>query len=289
MNLDAEKFPPFINPGETFGTLLPAAAQCFGLRPNIPVISGGPDFFVSIIGTGAAAPGQVCDRAGTSEGINACTDKRIVDRRLMSYGHPVKPFWNLSGIISTTGKAIEWGRDFLALKSFNEFFTLAENAGTGADPLLFLPYLAGERAPVWNPSARAVLRGMGLSSGRAEFARAVLEGICYAIRDVISVMEEAGAAAGELRVSGSVAESAILNQIKADITGKEVLVPAQKEAELLGLAIIGSCALGKYASYAEAASVLVRIESRFQPNEKKLNWYSRNFDEYRQTYRKLYE
>ncbi|MDR2478574.1 MAG: hypothetical protein LBD48_04590 [Treponema sp.] len=288
LNLDAAKFPPFISPGEIFGALLPAAAKCFGLPPNIPVISGGPDFFVSILGAGVAVPGQVCDRAGTSEGINACTEKRIVDRRLMSYGHPVKPFWNLSGIISTTGKAIEWGRDFLALKSFNEFFTLAENAETGADALVFLPYLAGERAPVWNPSARGVLRGLGLSSGRAEFARAVLEGICYAIRDVLSVMEEAGASTGELRVSGSVSESAFLNQIKADITGKEVLIPAQKEAELLGLAIIGSCVLGKYASYAEAASVLVRIESRFRPDEKKLNWYSRIFDEYRETYRKLY-
>ncbi|MDR0315282.1 MAG: hypothetical protein LBH97_00100 [Treponema sp.] len=281
LNLDAEKFPPFIRPGETFGSVLPIPAARFGISPNIPVVSGGPDFFAAILGTGVTGPGQACDRAGTSEGINVCTVKRIIDQRLMSYGHPVQPFWNLSGIISTTGKAIEWGRDFLGLGSFDEFFALAQTAGAGAGDMIFLPYLAGERSPVWNPSARAVLRGIGLSSGRGEFARSVLEGVCFAIRDVISVMEEAGAAVNELRVTGSATESGFLNQLKADVTGKEVLVPAHKDAELLGLAMLGACTRGIYTSPAEAAAALARIESRYFPDEKTSALYARLFQEYR--------
>ena len=278
--LDREKFPRFIRPCETYGGLAPSLAARFGFASGIPVISGGPDFFAAILGTGVVRPGQVCDRAGTSEGINACTADRITDRRLMSYRHPVAQFWNLSGIVSTTGKAIEWGCRLLGIETYDDFFALAGTAQAGAGGLVFLPYLAGERAPVWDPAARGVLRGLGLSTGRPEFARSVLEGISFAIRDIITIMEEAGAAAAELRVAGAASASAILNRIKADITGKPVLVPQQKEAELLGLAIIGSCALGKNASFAEAASALVHIESEWLPNKENAALYEDLFGEY---------
>ena len=281
--LDREKFPPFIRPGDTFGGLIPHIAAYFGLRSDIPVISGGPDFFAAILGAGVVKPGQVCDRAGSSEGINACTENHITDERLMSYRHPVKPHWNLSGIISTTGKAIEWGRGFLGVQAPDDFFTLAQTAPPGSGGLVFLPYLAGERAPVWKASARGILRGLSLSTGRAEFARSVLEGICFAIHDVIDIMEKTGAAVDELHVAGSTSANTALNQIKSDITKKQVLVPHHKEAELLGLAIIGSCTLGKFASYSEAAARLVCIEKTYQPNGKNAALYDDLFSEYRRS------
>jgi xylulokinase len=287
LDLDEAKFPPFISPGESFGTLLPAIAGRFGFARNVPVIAGGPDFYVAILGAGAVSPGRACDRSGTSEGINAGTEKRLTDRRLMSYGHPVKPFWNLSGIISTTGKALEWARNLLGLADFGEFFSLAAASPPGAGGLVFLPYLAGERAPIWDSAARGVFRGLSLSTDRAGLARSVLEGVCFAIRDVIAVMEESGARVGELRVSGAAAENGLLNQIKADITGAEILIPAHREAELLGLAIIGARALGKYASLAEAAAALVRVESRREPNPGNTVLYDELFSEYRETYRRL--
>jgi xylulokinase len=292
LSLDKGKFPAFIRPGEVFGQLTPKVAARFGFKPNLKVISGGPDFFAAILGTGVIKPGQVCDRAGTSEGINACTERRVSDERLMSYKHPVKPFWNLSGIISTTGKAIEWGRNLLGIENYDEFYTLAQTALPGAGGLVFLPYLAGERAPVWDPSKRGILRGLGLSTSRPEFARSVLEGICFAIRDVTGIMEEAassgeaapsnegGAVIEEMRVAGSLSESDLLNQIKADITKKPVIVPCHKEAELMGLAIIGSCALGKYASFAEAASALVKTDKEFLPDAKNAALYDELFGEY---------
>jgi len=279
--LDKEKFPRFIRPGETFGGLTPQCAARFGMKPDIPIISGGPDFFAAILGSGVIQPGQVCDRAGTSEGINACTKTRITDDRLMSYSHPIKPFFNLSGIVSTTGKAIEWARDLLGIPTPDDFCALAQTAQPGSGGLVFVPYLAGERAPIWNPSARATLQGITLSTGRAEFARSVLEGICFTIRDVISIMEESGAVVDELRIAGAMSGNDILNQIKADITQKRVLVTQHKEAEQLGLAIIGSCTLGKFASFAEAAAGLVRIEKTFQPDGRNVALYDGLFGEYR--------
>ena len=282
LELDVEKFPVFIRPGDLFGTITPSAAKHFGFTKNIPVISGGPDFYSAIIGAGITEPGQACDRTGSSEGVNLCTKERISDERLMSYGHPVKPYWNLSGIINTTGKAVEWGCGILGLSSTEDFFSLAEESEPGCGGLVFLPYLAGERAPVWDPFARGLWRGISLSSTRREFAGSILEGITFAVRDVITVMEDAGACAKQLRVTGGLAASEKLNQIKADITGREVLQPVQKEAELLGLAVIGSCFLGKFSSFAEASSAIVRIEKHYEPNPENAAFYDELFNKYKE-------
>ncbi|GHU97380.1 xylulokinase [Spirochaetia bacterium] len=291
--LDTEKFPPFVSPGDEIGTLLPAVTARFGFSPQVKVIAGGPDFFVSILGTGTVRPGQGCDRSGTSEGINVCTQNRINDPRLMSYGHPITPYWNCSGIISTSGKAIAWGRDILGIADHEAFYALAAAAPPGAGGLLFLPYLAGERAPIWDPNARGVFVGLSLSTRREEIARAIAEGVCFAIRDVITVMEEAGANVGELRVTGGPAESAFLNQLKADISRRPVLLPGLPEhqaklpAELLGLGVIGAAAMGKYPSFGEAAEAFVGIEKTFTPNPDTASVYEDRFGGYRSLYQCL--
>jgi xylulokinase len=289
LDLDPGRFPPFISPGETIGEIPLSAARAWGFPRGLKVIAGGPDFFVSILGTGAVKPGRACDRSGTSEGINLCTPERIADPRLMSYAHPIDPYWNLSGIISTTGKAAAWVRELLGMenRSFDEFYRLAASARPGSGGLVFLPYLAGERAPLWDPAARGVLAGLSLSTGRGELARAVIEGAAFAIRDVISVMEECGCSPAELRVTGGPSESGFFNQVKADVCGRPFLLPVQKEAELLGLAIIGATALKVYANLEEAAEALVKIGKTFFPQEEYRDLYAGLFEFYRETYRNL--
>jgi xylulokinase len=289
LDLDPAKFPPFVAPGEPIGTLSTGAASCLGLPPGLKVFAGGPDFFVSIVGSGVTRAGQACDRSGTSEGVNLCTRERIIDDRLMSYGHPIKPLWNLSGIISTSGKALAWARELLGMEGlpYGSFYELAAKAPPGAGGLVFLPYLAGERAPHWNSRARGVFQGLSLATGRAELARAVAEGVCFAIRDVIAVMEECGAPVEELRLTGGPAENPFLNQMKADITGRPALLPVRRDAELLGLAAIGATALGNYSSFGEASAALVRIERVFSPGKESAGLYKDRFEMYRELYRAL--
>jgi xylulokinase len=300
LGLDKEKFPPMITPGELIGTASAAVSARFGFRQAVKVIAGGPDFFVSILGSGAVSPGRACDRSGTSEGINLCCSRRIEDGRLMCYGHPVRPYWNLSGIISTTGGALAWGRELLGMAGlpYAAFFRLAESSSPGAGGLVFLPYLAGERAPIWDHHARGVFLGLNLETGKGETARAIAEGICFAIRDVIAVMEETGAPVEELRVAGKPGESAFLNQLKADITGRPVLVPrnvrlqapegtAFLPAELLGLAALGSAAVGFYASVEEAVLNIVDVAKTFTPNTGNRAVYDNAFGTYRESYRAL--
>jgi len=266
LNLDPKKFPEFIKPGGSFGVISKEARDLFGFSRSTQVISGGPDFYAAILGSGVTKPGEACDRSGSSEGINLCAENRVTDNTLMSYRHPVKPFWNLSGIINTTGKAIEWGSGILGFLEFNDFINSAKKSEAGSGGLVFNPYLAGERAPIWNPSARAVWSGISLSSKKNDFANSILEGIGFAINDVINVMKKNSQTINELRVTGKLSGCDYLNQIKADITGIKVSSVLNKEAELSGLAVTGLVSLGKFFSVAEASSMIVKIDKIYEPN-----------------------
>jgi xylulokinase len=277
LSLDPEKMPPFIRPGEVYGELSSSAAKRFGFANNVPVISGGPDFYAAIIGSGVNSPAQACNRTGSSEGINVCTENKIENVRLMSYAHPVKPYWNLSGTVNTTGKAIEWCRSLLQIPSIEDFFALAKKSKHGSSGLVFRPYLAGERGEL---SQHGSWSGLSLSTGREEMALSVLEGICFAIKDIIGEMEKAGAEVGELRLTGGLAANDFLNQLKADITGKPILQGVYKETELLGLAITGSIFLGKYKNLKEAMQSMVKIEKEYHPNPEKVLFYSEIFKKF---------
>jgi len=281
LDLDSEKFPPFIRPADLFGELKPHIAEKYGFVKNIPVISGGPDFFAAILGSGITEAGQACDRTGSSEGINLCTKNCVNDKRLMSYSHPIKPFWNLSGTINTTGKAIEWASSILNVNTFDDFIALAKNGEPGSKGLVFKPYLAGVHAPHWDSSDKGIWHGINLSTGRSEFASSVLEGIGFAMKEIICAMEESGEKGKQLHVTGGLAGCGVLNQIKADITGLEVLEGVYKEAEMLGLAIIGSVFLGRYSSFKEASLKMVKIEKKYKPNIENKTLYNNLFNVYK--------
>lgn len=286
LGMDWEKFPGFIIPTEFMGETSRTAASLFDIPEGVPVFAGGPDFIVSLIGTGTVAPGRACDRSGTSEGINLCTDKLIRDKRLICVSHVIKGLYNISGPISTSGKALEWFRRITGREgvSYEELFKEIETVPPGSGNLIFLPYLTGERAPIWDSDARGVFVGLTLGHRRQEMTRSVIESVGFAIRHVVSVMEEMGLTVKDLRITGSQAKSPAWNQIKADITGKDILVPVLKESELAGDMCIALFALGKYAVLAEAADSIVRIERIFTPNPGTGEVYDRLFGVYRESY-----
>ncbi len=283
LGMDKEKFPPFCNPGDFIGPITSLASKALSLPALIPVFAGAPDFYVSILGTGTVELGQVCNRSGTSEGINLCARKPLADPRLMTYHHPVMPYYNVSGIISTSGKAIEWVKNLVGSRdlSFGSLYTTMASAEPGSGGVVFLPYLSGERAPIWDPDARAVFSGLNLATGSRELLRSVAEGTCFAMRDVITVMEELGSEVGQLRITGGPSESDFMNQLKADITGREVLIPAMQDAELMGCLIIALTSLGTFSSYKEAANAVVQTKHLFSPDYKLQNLYDELFATYR--------
>ena len=291
LGMDPAKFPPFIRPGEQVGEIRQQAQELLGIPALTPVFAGGPDFVMTLLGTATVRPGRACDRAGTSEGINLCSEVAVEDKRLLCLPHIIAGYTNISGIISTSGKALSWfktisGRGQL---DYESLFEDIRKVPPGSRSLLFLPYLAGERAPIWDPYARGTFIGLTANHGRREMTRAVVESVAYAIRDVIEVMEDNGLEIGELRVTGGQAKSPLWNQIKADITQRKILVPEVQDSELLGDACIGLFALGNYDSLAAASETLVKIGRGYTPRPELRELYDRLFGLYRASYRGLKE
>jgi xylulokinase len=289
LGMDPSKFPPFIASGRILGAVSAAGAAASGIPAGTPVVAAGPDFIVSLLGTATVFPGRACVRSGTSEGINLCSSEPVRDRRLLCLGHIAEGCWNVSGMISTSGKALEWCRNATgrARASYESLFAEMEKTVPGANRLLFLPYLAGERAPLWDPNARGAFIGLTLNHGAADMLRAVAESVGYAIRDVVEVMEETGLAVQDLRITGRPSRSSLWNQIKADITGRRILVPAAQDSDLTGDVCLALRALGDYGSLAEASEAIVKIGSVFEPDEKSSRLYDEMFSLYRESYGSL--
>jgi len=184
--------------------------------------------------------------------------------------------------MAATGRALDWYRDEILGDTISTDALLAEAAATppGADGLVFLPYLAGERSPIWDPEARGVLAGLTLGHGRGHIARAILEASALAIRHVAVPMLAAGVQVREMRVCGGPARSPIWNQIKADVTGFPVAVPEVLETAVLGSAILGACAIGAHADLPTAIGAMTRIDHRIEPDFALAPVYDRLFEAY---------
>ncbi|MGA2976906.1 MAG: FGGY-family carbohydrate kinase [Spirochaetia bacterium] len=269
LHMDQEKFPPFVDVGELLGTVGQEAEETLGIPAGLPVIAGGPDFIMSIVGTACTQPGRTCDRAGTSEGINLCWSAPVHDKRLLCFPHLVRGAYNVSAMISSSGSALEWavralgaGRD-----GIDALLREAAAAPPGAGRLLFLPFLTPERFPIWDSNMRGAFLGLTLEHGRREMMRAVVESSGFAVRSVIAAMEAGGCQVADVRVSGGLARLPLWCQARADITGKKVLLPEQLESDLVGNACVGFYGLEEFESPADAAESMVRFQKIFQPNQ----------------------
>jgi xylulokinase len=289
LKMDLDKFPPFIKPGQLLGEVRAEAQKLIGIPSGTRVFAGGPDFIMTLLGTATVEPGRACDRAGTSEGINLCSRIPLKDPRLMSLPHIVEGFHNISGIISTSGKALEWCRAVTGRQNddFETLFEKVRKVPPGSKGLIFLPYLAGERAPLWDPYARGCFIGLSTSHRSIDITRAVVESIGFAIRDVIEVMLENKLSLDELRVTGGQARSTVWNQIKADITGKRILVTETGYSELIGDACVALYALGEFATPAEASENIVKIKKVYTPGRNTRSLYDELFSIYRESYKGL--
>ncbi|MGQ9632284.1 MAG: xylulokinase [bacterium] len=267
--LPSSLFPPSVLMGEVIGKLSPDAADATGLPPGIPVVAGGVDFVEALIGTNALERGIVCDRGGTSQGINLCWDSELRDERLFCVPHPVRQgYWHIGGMMSTTGGSLEWCRESLygGSLTYLELMDVARMSPPGAGGLVFLPYLMGERTPVWDSSARGVFFGLSLNHTRGDIVRAILEGVAYGIAQTLDIMRALGGEPSEVRATGGQAQSDLWNQIKADATGLPVLVPEIPDSEIFGAAIIAGVGVGLLSDIVTAAGKMVRMRKSFEPN-----------------------
>jgi len=250
------------------------------------VVGGGGDQAAQAVGCGIISEGLVSATLGTSGVVFAPSDtyRMEPEGRLHAFCHAVPGKWHLMGVMLSAAGSFRWYRDTLAeaevmrakQENRDPYDLLTEAAATvqpGCEGLLFLPYLTGERAPLWNPRLRGAFIGLSLSHGRKEMARAVVESIAYGLRLAADRIREGGFAIDVARCSGGAARDDALCAIKSDVLGVPVEVPQSPECEAMGDACACAVALGDYGGLAEASAAMVRVESRFEPDERTRSLY----------------
>lgn len=284
--IDAEKLPPFVTIGEPVGVVGARGEALSGLPKGLPVIAGGSDFLMALVGTGAVAPGRTCDRAGTSEGINHCIAHAIRSERVRCLPHAIPGLYNAAGILASTGRIFEWFRSISGQRGKSYQLMLEEILAVGHDariPYFFPSLRVGE---TWEFSD-AVFSRLEPEDGPAEMGRAVVESIGFAVRDLVETLERHGCRIEQLRACGGQARNPLWNQMKADITGREIATPEIIDAELLGDACAGMVGVGERRSLVEAAEAMVRLEQIYRPRSEEHRRFTETYDRYRDLRRRV--
>ncbi len=278
--------------GELIGALSPQVALEVGLPAGLPVIAGTVDCFATWIGTGTVRAGTLCVTTGTSGGVAVVSDRRIADPRgrVGSMPHIIGNRWVLAGPTSNGGNVVAWFANQFYSDEPDRIARLSRDAASipaGADGLIALPYLIGERAPIDNPQARSVFFGIGEAHTRAHFARAVFESVTFAVLDICEVMREAGATFDQVRLAGPAAHNIAWSRIRADVLGRPVLIPEVADSALLGAAIIAARGAGMFDDFEAAIDAMVRMKDVLEPDEHAHSVYRSRLPLFRDLYHRL--
>ena len=285
MGIETEKIPPLCNCDEVIGTVTPKAAEETGLKSGTPVVCGGLDAACASLGAGVYKTGQTQEQGGTAGGMSICTSQPLAHKSLILGAHVVPGCWLLQGGTVGGGGAISWYRkEFGHGRSFKELDELAETVNAGSDGLIFLPYMAGERSPLWDENAKGVFFGLGFDKTEAHVIRSVMEGVAYSLEHNIRTALETGITIRELNSMGGAANSAIWTQIKADVTGRTINAMNSDSASSLGAAILAGIGTKQYKNYEEAVNATVSIRKTYLPNRKNHEIYLQRMEKYLKLY-----
>ncbi len=290
LGLSPELMPGLYRCDEIVGSVTKEAAEKTGLRAGTPVVAGGLDAACGALGAGVYRVGETQEQGGQAGGMSICTDRALSHKSLILGTHVVPGRWLLQGGTVGGGGALKWFRQELGGGlSFDELTAEAERVAPGSDGMLFLPYMAGERSPIWNPDAKGVFYGLSFDKTRGHMIRAVLEGVAFSLEHNLRTAGETGISVDTLNAMGGASNSVLWTQIKADVTGKTIRVPSSDTATTLGAAILAGVGCGVYESYDEAVNRTIRITRIQEPNADNRAVYDRAMERYLRLYEDLKE
>ena len=283
---------------EIVGGVSEKAAKETGLLEGTPVVAGALDAACGTLGSGVIHPGETQEQGGQAGGMSICMDEYKADPRLILGYHVVPGQWLLQGGTTGGGGVMRWfEREFADYErmmsgegkgsSLNQLNEIAEKIAPGSDGVVFLPYMSGERSPIWNPNAKGVFYGLDFAKTKGHMVRACMEGVALSLKHNLEVAKEAGADVEILRAMGGSANSLLWTQIKSDITGKPIVVPSSDTATTLGAAILAGIGVGMYKDYDEAISLTVKETRRHEPNPENRAVYDKTYKTYLNLYKSL--
>lgn len=295
-DIPLDKLPSPMPSQEIIGRITPGVAALTGLNTGTPVVAGCMDTIGASIGSGSMNPGDCFIIMGTAARVSATLSRPQFNRRFINCPHVLPERWLTIGAINGVGSSLRWVRDNFGqlekevaeLTGRNVYDLITEQAlqaPPGSKGLVFLPYMSGERVPIWDPYARGVFFGVTLGHRRQDFLRSVLEGTAFAIRHVVEALETDGdQAASDLRIGGAAAASGVWNQIIADVLGRKVVSLAQPQTEVLGAAMLAAVGVGVCPDYESVLERTVTLGQIYQPNDHAHDTYNHLFPIYKELY-----
>jgi xylulokinase len=310
---------------EVCGRVSAEGAAATGLRAGTPVVAGAGDQAAGAVGLGVVEPGSVSATIGTSGVVFAATDRPALDAlgRVHTFCHAIPGRWHVMGVTQAAGLSLRWFRDRFGTGAVDRqsdrqsdrqrdgesdrqrngesdeqsggrdaYEILSDEAASvaaGADGLVWLPYLMGERTPHLDPHARAALVGLTMSHTRAHVVRAILEGVAFSLRDTLTIFAEMNVPVERIKLGGGGARSPLWRQIQADVYGQTVETVEAEEGAAYGAALLAGVGCGAWSSVDEACRATVRQHSRIAPDTATANLMNERYRVFRSLYPALRE
>jgi xylulokinase len=294
------QFPP-IRPGHhILGEVTFEAAEVTGLASGTPVMAGTVDSAAAAVESGAVDPGVAAEMTGTSTVLIIPNRGGVTEPAFIAMYHAVPGIHLLLGAMAASGASLRWYRDQfgvaevkagarLGLDSYDLLTMQAAQVAPGSNGVIFLPYMMGERSPLWHTNARGVFFGLTLATPRGALIRAILEGTAFALRHNVEVARRAGVDLGEIRSVGGGTRSDLWNQIKADVLGLPILLPQVSAGAPFGDAVLVGMGLGLYPDVGRVLREMVQVRARYEPSWENHSLYKELYQVFRSIYESLRE
>jgi xylulokinase len=296
--VDPSQFPEVMDSHHIQGQVTTRAAKATGLKAGTPVMAGTVDSPAAALEAGVTEPGIAVEMTGTSTVVIIPNDRGLTEPALIAMPHALPGIHLLLGAMVSSGGSLRWFRDQFgatanqakvegSADAYDQLTREAADIEPGSGGVIFLPYMMGERSPIWHTNARGVFFGLTLATPKAALARAILEGAAFALRHNVETAQLAGAAVREMRSVGGCSRSDLWNQIKSDVLGIPVLLPRAAVGSPFGAAILAGMGAGAYPDIFKSLSEMVHLDKRFEPDHANFEKYTQIYRVYRNIYEHL--
>ncbi|MBR2650844.1 MAG: xylulokinase [Clostridia bacterium] len=285
-HISTDMLPELYESYEVIGTVIPGIAERLGLPSGVRVVAGAGDNAAAAIGTGTQGSGSCNISLGTSGTVFITSDKfsDVGGARLHSFAH-ADGGYHLMGCMLSCASCNKWFiEEILGTSDYKAEFAAINEDALASSSVYFLPYLMGERSPINDTNARGTFIGLCASTTRAEMLLAIIEGVCFAIRDNTDIARELGVDITESAVCGGGAKTELFRKILANVLNITLKVPACEEGPAFGGAILAMVASGEYASIAECTKKLVTYKTAVVPDEALARAYDEKYQKYKAIY-----